>query len=297
VIPVDVFLTFSLRDMGAADKICGALESEGIQCWMPHRDVVRGQGYLGPVLEALDHCRALVILISSNTTTSNIYVVERAVARPVPVVWLMLDHATPRAEFEKFRESALVIDISMPPLESHFRALAARMRSLLNPARGEEQHPISPAAAVEPTFEDGSENHSDNKVVLRVQLDRLLAGLPPPAVEDAAIDRALRTAAAVLSEIHTSESRIATGGAAVHARPMAALAAREPLPTGAARAEVPATGPISPDSPQSHAKRSFAFILAGLVVIAFGAGVLFTKQITELLDTIAEYLHHFGIDA
>jgi hypothetical protein len=208
----------------------------------------------------------------------------------------MIEHATPPAEFEKFRESALVIDASLPPLESHFRPLAARVQLLLSQARKEEQHRISPALAVEPNPKHGSENVSVDKIgPLRGQAAPLVAGLPPHAIDDAAIDIAVRIAVEVLSEIHTPASRIAGRDARVH--PRSPLAAREQMPIAPARPKVayPSTRPISPRSPQKHTKRNFALVVAGLSVIAFGAGALFSKQILGLLDAIAEYIRHLGI--
>ena len=133
LIPLDVFISFSRQDVSAADRVCHALEAFGIQCWMAHRDIAPGRGYLGPVLEAADRCRAVLLLFSSHTTAANTYVLDRAAKRGVPIIWLMIDNATPPPEFERFRESALVIDASVPPLESHFRSLAARIQTLSAP--------------------------------------------------------------------------------------------------------------------------------------------------------------------
>src|SRR5437763_1194599 len=115
----DVFITSSRRDMDAANKIYEALEATGVRCWTAHRDILPGKGYLGPILEALDQCRTVIAVASANMSTSNIYLLERVAGRRVPIIWLMLDTATPPAEFRRFQELASTIDASIPPLESH----------------------------------------------------------------------------------------------------------------------------------------------------------------------------------
>jgi len=282
VISLDVFISFSRQDVGAADGICQALEATGIRCWIAHRDIAPGRGYLGPVLEAVDHCRAVLLIASSHTTTSNAYVLYRAAGRGVPIIWLKIDHATPSAEFKRFRESAVVIDASVPPLESHFRSLAACVKSLLNPTPTEDRHEISSGRAEgSQIFEPGSAGYSpDESALLHGGAAPLEVGLPSDAIEDGAIESALRMAAAVLSEIRAQDS-IASPDASARARGVPPLAAR----------------PTPPKSRQKHTKRNFALVVAGLAVLAFGTGALFSEQITDLLRAINEFLRHLGVGA
>jgi hypothetical protein len=292
-ISLDVFISFSRQDVGAADGICQALEAISIRCWIAHRDIVRGRGYLGPVLEAVDHCRAVLLIASSHTTTSNTYVLDRAARRDVPIIWLEIDHATPPAELTRFRESALVIDASEPPLESHFRSLAARVKALLNPTRTEDRHGGSGPAEGSHLFELGSAAYSpDESTVLHGRAARLAVGLPPDAIEDGAIESALRTAAEVLSEMYAQKS-IAAPDASVRARAVPPPAARERFPTAARSATAyPGIRPTPPNSRQKHTKRNFVLVVAGLAVLAFGVGVLFSEQIGNLLSAIDEFLRH-----
>ena len=292
LIPLDVFITFSRQDMSAADRVCQALEASGVRCWMAHRDIAPGHGYLGPVLEAADHSRAVLLLVSSHTTTSNTYVLDRSAGRGAPIIWLMVEHATLPAEFKRFRDSAILIDASVPPLESHFQSLAACIKSLLDPTRIENRHEFSSAPAEGPNlFEPGSAGYSlDESALLCGQTAPLAAHLPPDAVEDEAIEGALRTAAAVLSELD-AQLRMAPPDATARARPAPPVAAREQLPTEAACYEVPhpSIRPPSPNSRQNHTKQNFALIAVALAVIAFGAGRLFSKEIIRLLHAIEEF--------
>jgi hypothetical protein len=295
LISLDVFISFSRQDVGAADGVCQALEVAGIRCWMAHRDIAPGRGYLGPVLEAADRCRAVLLIVSAHTTTSNIYILDRATGRGVPIIWFMIDHATPPAEFNRFRESALLIDASVPPLEPHFRSLPARVNSLLEPTRTEDR-----PTSFSPPAEGPSARYSpDELVLLPVRAAALEVGLPSGAGEDEAIDSALRTVAEVLSEIHAPESQITALDAAVRTGPMPPLAVRERWPTASARSGLahPSIRPTPPNSRKQHTKRDFALVVAGLAVLALGAGVLFNQQITGLLHAIEEFLRHQSVGA
>ncbi len=143
VTSLQVFISFSRQDIGLAEKVCKALEANGVQCWMAHRDTVPGSGYLGPVLEAADHCRAVIVLFSSSITNSNIYVLERTAARSVSIIWVMLDQAEAPAEFKRFKESSLVIDAFTLPLESNLRSLVVMVKSLLYTNRAGDRHEMS----------------------------------------------------------------------------------------------------------------------------------------------------------
>jgi TIR domain len=296
LIPLDVFISFSRQDMGAADRVCEALEASGLRCWMAHRDIAPGRGYLGPVLEAADHCRAVLLLASSHTATSNSYVMERSARRGVPIIWLTMDHATPPAEFEGFRESAVVIDASEPPLESHFQPLAARINSLLNPTT-EDRHELPSAPAERPNLvERDSAGYSlDESDLLNERIAPLAAGFASDAVEDRAIESALRIVAEVLSELRPQGPRRVPPDAAANVRPMPPLAAREQLPTEPARSEVLHPG-IRLHSPSTgkHTKRKFALVVTGLALLAFVAGVLFSKEIIGQLHAIEEFLRNLG---
>jgi hypothetical protein len=287
LIPLDVFISFSRQDVSAADRVCHALEAFGIQCWMAHRDIAPGRGYLGPVLEAADRCRAVLLLVSSHTTAANTYVLDRAAKRGVPIIWLMIDNATPPAEFERFRESALVIDASVLPLESHFRSLAARITSLSNPARAEAWHECSSSPAEAPSaLEAGPAGYSGDESAA-------------DAVEDEVIESVLRNAAGVLSELRVGEARTTPSGAGPRARPVFQPADREQLATLTARSDAtdPSIRPPSPGSRRNHTKRNFALIIVGLALLAFGAGILFSKEIVGLLLAIEESLRDLGLGA
>jgi TIR domain len=182
----DVFISFSRQDMGEADKICQALESASVRGWVVHRDIAPGADSLSSILEAADGCRAVVVILSANTSTSNIYVLERAEKRGIPIISVILDDATP-AEFSRFKKSKLGIDASARRFESHLPLLVARASSVLSPSR----------PATSPGVSDIS-----NSVVLGSQNRLAAADSQPSAVDEKAIEVALQTLDRVFSEMN-----------------------------------------------------------------------------------------------
>jgi hypothetical protein len=97
--------------------------------------------------------------------------------------------------------------------------------------------------------------------------------------------------------MHAQKS-IAAPDASARAHAVPPLAARERLPPAARPGEAyHSIRPTPPNSRQRHKKRNFALVVAGLAVLAFGAGVLFSEQITDLLRAIEEFLRYLGVGA
>ena len=86
--PFDVFISHSQQDKAAADAACSALEAAGIRCWIAPRDVPPGAAWPAAIIDAIDHCRAMVLIFSSGANQSKqVYrEVQRAFDKEVPVV-------------------------------------------------------------------------------------------------------------------------------------------------------------------------------------------------------------------
>jgi len=78
---VDVFISYAIADKLTADAACAALESAGIRCWIAPRDVLPGMDYAEAIIEAIEKCRGMLLIFSSNANRSN--QVKREVERAV----------------------------------------------------------------------------------------------------------------------------------------------------------------------------------------------------------------------
>src|SRR5882672_2256836 len=62
----DAFISYSTQDKATADAACAALEAAGIRCWIAPRDILPGADWGAAILDALDSCRAMVLIFSSS---------------------------------------------------------------------------------------------------------------------------------------------------------------------------------------------------------------------------------------
>jgi sugar phosphate isomerase/epimerase len=84
----DVFISYPNQDRTTAEAACAALEADGIKCWIAPRDVAPGTEWAAAIIDALDRCRAMVLIFSSHTNQSRQIhrEVQRALDHEKPVV-------------------------------------------------------------------------------------------------------------------------------------------------------------------------------------------------------------------
>lgn len=129
----DVFISYSSHDKATADATCAALEGAGIRCWIAPRDILPGADWGVAIMDALDTCRAMVLIFSSNANSSPQIrrEVERAVGRGVPVIPVRIEDSTPTKALAYFMGPVHWLDALTPPLEHHLQRLADSLKTLL----------------------------------------------------------------------------------------------------------------------------------------------------------------------
>ena len=112
---------------------CASLEAAGIRCWIAPRDIMPGTEYGASIVDALDRCRVLVLIFSSNANESPQLrrEVEHAVSRAVPIVPVRIENVVPTKLMAYFVESVHWLDAMTPPVESHFQRLAEVVKAML----------------------------------------------------------------------------------------------------------------------------------------------------------------------
>ncbi len=121
----DVFISYSAKDKAIADAVCFALESRKIRCWIAPRDVRAGIPYAEALLEALDGCRVMVLLLSSNSNTSPQVMreVERAASKGAYIIPVRIEDIALSPSLQFFIGPIQWIDAMTPPLEKHLEYL------------------------------------------------------------------------------------------------------------------------------------------------------------------------------
>jgi hypothetical protein len=147
----DVFISYPHQDKAIADAACAALETQGIRCWIAPRDVAPGADWAGSIVEAIDNCRAMVLIFSAHSNGSKqVYrEVQQAFDGDKPVVPFRIENVAPTATLRYYMNSVHWLDAITPPIEQHLKVLIASVRALIS-ARGptllaadrEIEHPI-----------------------------------------------------------------------------------------------------------------------------------------------------------
>jgi hypothetical protein len=129
----DVFISYSSHDKSAADAACAALERAGIRCWIAPRDITPGADWGVAIMDALDTCRAMVLIFSSNANSSPQVrrELERVVGRGVPIIPVRIEDSTPTKALAYFMGPVHWLDALTPPLEQHLQRLADSLKTLL----------------------------------------------------------------------------------------------------------------------------------------------------------------------
>ncbi len=117
----------------AADAVCAVLENSGVRCWLAPRDILPGENYGLAIVNALNKCRILVLILTSEANQSRhvIKEVERAVSKGSVVVPLRLQDIQPHGALEYFLSAEHWLDAITPPLQSHLDRLVSTIKAIL----------------------------------------------------------------------------------------------------------------------------------------------------------------------
>jgi len=147
-----VFISYASRDAGIAQELCAGLESADIPCWIAPRDVRPGEPYAAAIVQAINSCRTLVLILSKNSIDSPHVVreVERACSKRRPVLSIRMDAADLPAELEYFVSSNHWLDASGGPVKRILPALIESVRG--QDASGTPREKLATASVNKPSL-------------------------------------------------------------------------------------------------------------------------------------------------
>lgn len=133
----DVFISYSTPERAIAERICEALEANGVRCWMAPRDVAAASHYSGEIIRGLNQCRVVVLLVSpsSNRSWHVLREVERAVSKGKHILPVRLQEIELGADLEYFISVVHWLD-AFAGIESKIQELEAAVRDCLSEGRG-----------------------------------------------------------------------------------------------------------------------------------------------------------------
>jgi hypothetical protein len=129
----DTFISYSSKDRTAADAACAKLESIGIRCWIAPRNVLAGEQYASAIIDAIEHCRVMVLIFSSSANSSHQIQreIERAASKNIPIIPMRVEDVAPTESMEYFLGGIHWLDAMTPPLEKHLQGLGEIVKAIL----------------------------------------------------------------------------------------------------------------------------------------------------------------------
>lgn len=126
-----VFISYASRDVVVAEKLCAALEAAQLSCWIAPRDVLAGESYAAAIVQAINSCRMVVLVLSKHAIESPhvLREVERASSKRRPVLSVRMDATELPPELEYFVSANHWLDASGGPVERIFPALVESVRA------------------------------------------------------------------------------------------------------------------------------------------------------------------------
>jgi len=129
----DAFISHSAQDKTIADAACATLEKMGIRCWIAPRDIPAGSEWAGAIVDAIDNCQVLVLILSSHANSSSQVhrEIERGVNKGKPIIPFRVEDVRPTSSMEYYLASIHWLDALTPPLEKHLLELAQTAKGCL----------------------------------------------------------------------------------------------------------------------------------------------------------------------
>ena len=125
-----VFISYASQDTSVAQRLCTTLEAAGLPCWIAPRDVRAGESYAAAIVQAINSCRMLVLILSKSAIESShvLREVERASSKKRPVLSIRMDATPLPPDLEYFLSANQWLDASGGPIEQILPALVESVR-------------------------------------------------------------------------------------------------------------------------------------------------------------------------
>lgn len=125
-----IFISYASQDATLANALVGVLERTGLACWIAPRDVVPGSLYADEIVQAINRC-GLVVLVLSAQSVASPHVgreLERACSKRRRIIALRTDAVALPGAFEYFLSESQWIDVGSEGVERAAAKLAEAVR-------------------------------------------------------------------------------------------------------------------------------------------------------------------------
>jgi formylglycine-generating enzyme required for sulfatase activity len=113
-------------DRQVADQICTALESQGIGCWIAHRDILPGDDWMDAIIDAVDQTKIIVLVFSANTEKSKWVKdeIKLALEENKKIIPFRIQDVYPQRTLKLLKVRCQWMDAFTQPREKHLEQLA-----------------------------------------------------------------------------------------------------------------------------------------------------------------------------
>jgi len=147
-----VFISYASVDTTVANRVCELLESRGVACWIAPRNVRPGDLYADAIVQAINACRMLIVILSESAVASGhvLREVERASAKNRPLISLRIAPLTLPPALEYFLSASHWLDAADGRVERALPQLLEAVQGHLLFAAGGDAATTPPSAASTP---------------------------------------------------------------------------------------------------------------------------------------------------
>ena len=113
------------HDRQVADQIYSTLESQGIRCWIAHRNILPGDEWLNAIIDAVEKSKIVVLVFSANTEQSQWVKDEitMALKQKIKIIPFRIENVSPQQSLRILDVHCQWMDAYTPPLEKHIESL------------------------------------------------------------------------------------------------------------------------------------------------------------------------------
>ena len=130
-----VFISYSRKDLDAADELRGAIEAAGFDVWLDRIGIAGGDNFLSKLAQAINQCDAVLLLVSKNSVESDYTIreVHYALTRKKPILAYHLEAVTLPDAIEFLLGTLQHVQKSdFDSLEAAVKAIAAGLHQHVN---------------------------------------------------------------------------------------------------------------------------------------------------------------------
>lgn len=145
----DIFLSYSSKDKVIADALAAALEGDGLRCWVAPRDIAPGADWGDSITKAIDTCRVVILIFSSNSNHSDRVLDEiyYAISEQKTILPFRIENLDPSGAMRLHLSSRHWLDAYQPSWQAHIDQLVKSAADIIGQPL---QHPAQDIAAARP---------------------------------------------------------------------------------------------------------------------------------------------------